>query len=584
MQIYLKEKIGNPELFTGRKKEMFKILQWIDNIQREISMSTVILSRRKTGKTSFLQRLYNVTFHKNDGVIPFYYEIKEENQYIIDFSKHFFLSFIFQYIAFKTRNPSYLNYSKQDYDLAVKCAQKEKQDHLIPFITDIRLAERNKSPGFMWDIARDAPRLIAQCLDERIVQMLDEFQYLNRKIYSDTQTKKIIDDLAASYLHTVEYKNAPLLITGSWIGWLMTDISTMLPGRLVHFPFENLSENESIEMIFRYADIEQSPVTEKSAYLMASLTEGNPFYICSLFRSQCPEKNLTTKEGIIKTLEFEIMNQGGIIKNTWSEYLNFALDEVNSIHAKRIVLYLSQHKSRKVPRYELVKELHLDMPERELEKKLKTLIMSDIVNSGGSRYTYQAVQDNIFEKVFIAEFGGDIEYFDPQRDISNNYQQLMTIFENKFKKIQGKLNQTTGLYAEYVLIDLLKYRAFQNKYNKQVQALFENLPEDFTFVQYERVWTYSASPLYKKNIQIDIFAKAKKECYSLIGEVKKRKKPFSVKEAQKFLEKASELISIEKLGMHLLFVYSAGGFYKNTIEFLKKHKIAWCQQKHIFAI
>jgi len=584
MQYYLKEKIGNPELFTGRKQEMFKILQWVEKIKRELSMSMAILSRRKTGKTSFLQRLYNIVFHNNDKIIPFFFEIKEEKQNLNNFSKQFFLSFIFQYLAFKTRKTEYLSYSRHDYDLAIASSRKEGQNHLIPFIIDIRLAETNNSSAFMWDIAREAPRLVAQVHDERIVQMIDEFQYLNRKIFRDPDNRLLIDDLAASYLHTAEYKNAPLLITGSWVGWLMSDISKMLPGRLIVFPFENLSEDESIEMIFRYADIEQIPVNEKSAYLIAILAEGSPFYISALFRSQCSNKDLTTKEGIIKTLEFETMNPGGIIKNTWLEYLNFALDEVNNIHAKRIVLYLCQHRNRKVPRYELIKELGLDIPERELEKKLKALIMSDIVNSGGSRYTYQAIQDNIFEKVFLAEFGGDLEHFDPQREITHKYQEMMAQFEKKFKQIQGQLNQTKGIYAEYALIDLLKYRAFQSKYSQKIQAMFENLPADFTFAQYESVWTYSASPLYKKNIQIDIFAKAKSEKYSLVGEVKKRKKPFSIKEAEIFLDKSNELISIEKVKKVLMFVYSAGGFYNNTIKFLKKNHIAWCQQEDLLTV
>lgn len=82
MHIYLKEKIGNPDLFTGRKKELEYFLNWIKRIQREISKSTAILSRRKTGKTALLQRLYNLTFHNNDRVIPFYFEIKETNQWI----------------------------------------------------------------------------------------------------------------------------------------------------------------------------------------------------------------------------------------------------------------------------------------------------------------------------------------------------------------------------------------------------------------------------------------------------------------------------------------------------------------------
>ncbi len=71
MKIYLKEKIGNQGLFTGRKRELGHFLKWIEKIKRELSMSTAIVSRRKTGKTALLYRLYNIIFHKNDGVIPF---------------------------------------------------------------------------------------------------------------------------------------------------------------------------------------------------------------------------------------------------------------------------------------------------------------------------------------------------------------------------------------------------------------------------------------------------------------------------------------------------------------------------------
>lgn len=34
MQIYLKEKIGNPDLFSGRKKELQRYLQWIEDIKK----------------------------------------------------------------------------------------------------------------------------------------------------------------------------------------------------------------------------------------------------------------------------------------------------------------------------------------------------------------------------------------------------------------------------------------------------------------------------------------------------------------------------------------------------------------------
>jgi hypothetical protein len=39
MKTYLKERIGHPALFTGRKKELNSLLKWVANIKPEISKS-----------------------------------------------------------------------------------------------------------------------------------------------------------------------------------------------------------------------------------------------------------------------------------------------------------------------------------------------------------------------------------------------------------------------------------------------------------------------------------------------------------------------------------------------------------------
>ena len=57
--------------------------------------------------------------------------------------------------------------------------------------------------------------------------------------------------------------------------------------------------------------------------------------------------------------------------------------------------------------------------------------------------------------------------------------------------------------------------------------------------------------------------------------MKNRKSKFSVKEARKFVKKAGELEKLEDIGKSVLFVFSVNGFYKNTLEYLEKHKIAW---------
>jgi hypothetical protein len=60
---------------------LFDILSYLERKSQGIAM----LARRKMGKTAIMERLFNITFAKNDGVIPFYYEIKEVKKWVGDF-------------------------------------------------------------------------------------------------------------------------------------------------------------------------------------------------------------------------------------------------------------------------------------------------------------------------------------------------------------------------------------------------------------------------------------------------------------------------------------------------------------------
>ena len=90
MDYAYEERIGSPDLFTGREAELAYFLKWINDIKDEKSMSTALLARRKMGKSAIMERLFNITFFKNDGVIPFYYEVKETKMWLGDFCKDFF--------------------------------------------------------------------------------------------------------------------------------------------------------------------------------------------------------------------------------------------------------------------------------------------------------------------------------------------------------------------------------------------------------------------------------------------------------------------------------------------------------------
>ena len=591
MHIYLEEKIGDPELFTGRKRELAFYLHWIERIKQKRSLSSAILSRRKTGKTALLQRLYNLTFEKNMGVIPFYYEVPEGKQWVVEFCQDFYLTFLYQYVAFRTRNPHYVEVSRKpdkNFIDAMQVVRQERLEYLADSIHGISRLVEKKSTGLLWHAVRETPWTLAMQQNESIVQIIDEFQYLNSEICRDEAATQVIDDFASGYMRTAEYKNAPLLVSGSWVGWLFNLLNHMT-GRFKIGFLEHLPIDEAVEMVFKYSQLEQVPVTDASAFLIAHISEGNPFYLSALMRSDCPNKDLATEGGVLRVLEFETLDERGGIKNTWKEYLYSALPRINAVHAKQIILYLCKHKAQHVLRRDILKNLKLPMTEEELEQKMEMLIRADIVQRGRTNARYQAVQDNVFDKVFRGMYAEDIETFDPQ-DITNEYKALFEATRKKYRQLIGKYSQEKGAFAEYQILKKLRTAYRQPEL---FRSMIHNLPEDFRFVEYESVWSYYGTAQGRPDFQVDIWARPKAGAAeataeavgttaedvvptAVVGEIKNRENaPFTGPEAQTFLTKMETLKGMEQIADAIGFVYSRNGFTTPALDILQEHQVAY---------
>ena len=100
------EKIGNPDLLVGRDREFENFGRWIANIPKKLSKSRVILARRKSGKTSFVQRIFNRLWSENGEVIPFYIDIPESKIWYPHLAIKYYRVFASQYISFLERDES----------------------------------------------------------------------------------------------------------------------------------------------------------------------------------------------------------------------------------------------------------------------------------------------------------------------------------------------------------------------------------------------------------------------------------------------------------------------------------------------
>ena len=67
--------------------------------------------------------------------------------------------------------------------------------------------------------------------------MIDEIQYLTEYIYKDKEETLLAKNLPGAFHGLVELKFAPMLVAGSYIGWMTQMMQKMFVGsRLRHYP------------------------------------------------------------------------------------------------------------------------------------------------------------------------------------------------------------------------------------------------------------------------------------------------------------------------------------------------------------
>ncbi len=192
-------------------------------------------------------------------------------------------------------------------------------------------------------------------------------------------------------------------------------------------------------------------------------------------------------------------------------------------------------------------------------------------------------QDNIFDKVFRGRYADEIEAFDPT-EITRDYRAEIERLVARQRELTGPANYYKGAYAEFMIHRHLTYHAWRN--NARYQALVQNLPDGFRFMEYQSVWSYKGSPIHRRDMQVDILARAKSgtqagikpgsppENWSLIGEVKNQEQDrFSSVAVETFLEKMKVVLELEKdlaAGPVLPFVFCRAGFTREAVELMRE--------------
>jgi len=471
MQYPLIEKIGNPELLVGREKEFRIIDKWLSLIPNRMSKSKVIVARRKSGKTVFVQRIFNKLWSEpNLGVIPFYFDIAENQAWYPNFAIAYYRRFASQYISFIQREEELVNEPMTLEEIKkYGLANSNKQ-----LVRDVDSLLKDKEMGLhdsMWETASSAPHRFAAVLKTRFLVILDEFQNITQYIYPDQHYKTSpIESLAGSFHSLSESKIAPMLVTGSYVGWLLQVIAKYLEaGRLKHFymsPY--LTEDAGLQAVYKYAEFGEEAITNETALMINQLCMADPFFISCVIENQYEDKDLTTADGVINTVNYEISDRSSEMSETWNEYLQLTLDKVNEKYAKSMLLHLSKHADRYWTPKDLKEELGIDLSIDQIKKRLVQLSEGDLIDRGVSDIDFRGLQDGTLNLILRNRFEKEIDGFAP--DLKDVFQKQIKTLTSENRKLRGLLNNLSGKLAEYQLAT-----AFRSRKRFALSAFFANV-------------------------------------------------------------------------------------------------------------
>jgi hypothetical protein len=510
-------------------------------------------------------------------VIPFYFSFEESKIWYPDLAMRYYRTFASQYISFVERDAQLV---RQPLTLEeIRQYGVTKQHPLL--VRDIDSLLTDKGRGFyaaVWETAYSAPHRFATYLDLRWLVILDEFQYITQYVYHDEKLDGNPDDtLPGSYHSLSESKYAPMLVTGSYPGWLLNIFSKYLEaGRLRPTKLSPyLANDEGLEAVYRYAQYFGAELTNDTAVQINELCFSDPFFITCVLDSDYPNKDLTTAKGVIEVVTYEISDRGSEMSKTWNEYLRKTFSQVNDRHAKSLLLFLNKYPERYWTTKELKEQLHIqELTERELQKRLEAMVEADVLEQGVADIQFRGLSDGTLHLIIQSRFEEEINQFVP--NLPQEFEKKLAALEKENRSLRGQLNQLSGMVAEYQLAVAMRSRK-RFPLTDFFQGVTDTSVLNLTLVQ-QRVLLQREDG---KTLELDIVATSNGGRVVLV-EVKKTQVKTGLTIVTEFEEKVQVYQRQHPEESLLPAFLSLGGFTEEALQFCQTHGIAWAERLERF--
>jgi hypothetical protein len=566
------------EVYTDRQEPLdFFYKAALRAITRRTT-STVLLGRRRMGKTEIFKRVVNRLFFAQEeyadlqaSVVPVYYAFGDKPIDRWEFSVQYTENFIRWYTAFRLRNLDALDRNRVPSEQLVDFVRSNLKEtgHFVDSLTFFQALQRK---GVVepekWSLM--LPRNVSDRDESTIAVFLDEFQ--------NTRLPQFGFDIVGDFHESVESPTCPHFVTGSAVSILVKEIlgRGALFGRFFSERIDPLTEYWGAELARKVAAYYQTALPEAMAPVVATRCGENPFYISAVVQQAALRGKPLYDEAVLdETLAVDLSS--GFIWGELNDQVNRWIERLNAYGITKWVLYLSALGDEdKIDLERIRRELwerdRQDVPLSTIRDVLIKLSRGDLLEYAEFGNWFRKTDDPILLD-FLRVWGRiEVERQSPsvvQREL-----------EQKYQTLERRIADHRGYLAEVYMAQVLwsgQRQTLPGRWFHSEQDVV--IPWRFNYIWHRTRLGAGA------RMELDIEAAAGAEVW--IGESKwQHERPVGRPEVETLLQKAERVRQKEGSLLQTLRVwfFSHSGFTAEAVALMQQHGVWWSAREDLDAL
>lgn len=563
----LSERLGPDALYVAREADARRFEQWLAFVPKGLAPSCAIVGRANSGKSTFLQRFYNRLWQQREACVPFYFAFPAARTWLPNLAEQFFRAFAAQYLAFRFNKPERVT---QGYDTN-EIVQMAEAHQLTAMAEDARRLQHMAGGARgeqMAELAFGAPHRYSVLYGLPVVVLLDQFQRLDHVVTGDAHRQILDGDAAALFEPWLTSKHAPTLLTLSRRGRQGKMMDGLLRnGAVTLYDWHPcLSFEEGLEAVFRYAQAYDVGLTNESALLLNSITQGDGWTIAQVVRRAARDgRDLDQTPAVKQAVARVFCERDEVLAQSWMlDFDQSGLDMDDALNRNLMFVFSDRPgKDWSIP--QLLQQLELDEDLADaVQTRLDMLQRAGFILATPRHRVYQGHRDPTLQLVLHQRFAGDR---DPVEILDGVFQRRLKSLSKHYLTLESLLNKVSPRFAALQLgYDMRERGRFL------LREYFQHLDDEPPFEVDRVFWRYVAEKRIGDKCRFDLKITDTRGRVLLV-DVVCGERWVDVDTVQDFLARIRFFREAEGTAETLAGFFSLEGFSPNALALCAEHQI-----------